>query len=86
LCLSVFIFYLKAKSFSHSTVTVGQAVTEINVSPLFRCELDNGRCDALLPVEEKKEMLGLYGQVRFFYKQAKTFHPDRNSAVLFYQV
>jgi hypothetical protein len=35
---------------------------------------------------KKKEMPGLYGQLRFFYKQAKTFHPDRNSALLFYQV
>jgi hypothetical protein len=35
---------------------------------------------------KKKEMLGLCDEVRFFYKQTKTFHPDRNSAPLFYQV
>jgi hypothetical protein len=85
LCLSVFIYYLKAKSLNHLTVTVGRVATEINVSPLFRCELDNGHCDALLPVGEK-EMLGLYVEVCFFYKQQKTFHPDRNSMRLLYQV
>jgi hypothetical protein len=58
--VSVFIFPVKAKTFKHRLLIVGQLVL-----PIFSGGLDNGYYDALLPIEQKGKQILLTKFVRF---------------------
>jgi hypothetical protein len=51
--ISVSIYLISEGEIPQPTVMTDKAVIEGNVFLLFNCELGNGYCNAVLPVEEK---------------------------------
>lgn len=64
-----------------------QTATEGNTSLLLTDKLDNGKCDAVLPVKDRGR-LGIFLRSLFLYKRAfrKIFHLDRKEVLLLHEV